>query len=181
MQRFPTSSSDTDRIRTLVVCDQPMILAELRNFLGLWPDIYLLGKASDSSCSASGLVEKLKPNVLLLDGTDSGRETLAHLVALKARHPQVPVILLASQDSRTYALQAISSGASGYVLSMSGEVNIVQAIREIHAGHLYFCPRIRRLFSCLGHRTSLPAVAASECSTQGGGRKTLPLNKGKTA
>ena len=148
MPTAPALSRKTARIRTLVISAQPLVLAELRHFLALWSDLSLLGGKCDSKQTANELIKKLRPDVLLLDGTASGSGCLERLTEIHAAYPRLPIVLLAAQDSRTYALQAFRSGAAGYVLSMSGEAHVIQAIRDVYAGQFYFCPRIRQLFLC---------------------------------
>lgn len=172
-----TPLSKTENIRTLILSDQLLVLVELSHFLELCSDITLLREIPGRKRAASELAQILQPDVLLLDGTGSGGGSLTILKELKVVCPQLPLILLASQESRTYVLQAFKAGAEGYVLSMAGEVHIVSAIREVHAGHLYFCPRIRRLI--LGHlqRQKNYTVAAGLQRS----RKNLPSNRGNTA
>ncbi len=86
MQASPSSLKETGRIRTLVISDQSLVLAELRKFIGVVSDIVLIGEVADSS-AATLLAEKLQPNVLLLDGTASAGGSLATLAALKAGSP----------------------------------------------------------------------------------------------
>ena len=146
----------TASIRTLILSDQPMVLAALSQLLDLRADITLLPESSVRGREVSEQLRILQPEVVLLDGTASGAGCMAALAAINAEFPQLPVILLAAQESRTYVLQAFKAGAAGYVLSMAGEVHIVNAIHEVYAGHLYLCPRIRRLI--LGRLLQVPRI-----------------------
>ena len=178
MQASPSSLKETGRIRTLVISDQPLVLVELRKFIGVVSDIVLIGEGADSS-AATLLAEKLQPNVLLLDGTASAGGSLATLAALKAASPQLPIVFLALQDSKTYIMQAFKAGAAGYIVSMAGEQHIANAIREVHAGHRYLCPRIRGLFPGFSHRPPLDGRPAR--GEDPGNGKPYRLDKGETA
>lgn len=125
---------------TIVLADDhPVVRKGLRALLDAEQDFRLIGETGDG-LEAVALVERLKPNVAVLDlmmpglnGLEVTRQAIQH-------SPKTRVIILSMHANEAYVLEAIRNGASGYVLKDSSAADLVQAVREVVAGRRYLSP-----------------------------------------
>jgi two-component system response regulator NreC len=125
---------------TIVLADDHAVLREgLRLLLETDPEFVVVGEAADG-LEAIELVKRRKPKVLLVDlmmpGLD-GLETTRRLSRLKSK---TRVIILTMYGDEPYVLDALGSGAAGYVVKESCGVDLFQAIRDVVAGQRYLSP-----------------------------------------
>jgi len=114
------------------------------------------GEAADGR-EAVRVAELCHPDVAVLDlsmpglnGIDAAREIMNLL-------PQTKTILLTMYGDDSYILQALSAGASGYVLKTQAWADLVQAIREVARGSIYLSPGVSRaVVDAYRARTSVP-------------------------
>ena len=128
-------------IRVLLVDDHTILREGVRALLADEPQIVVVGEAGDGR-AALDKVEAVHPDVVLMDmvmptmnGLDATRE-------LKARHPEIKVLILSMYDDEEYVQQVIQAGASGYVLKGVAGSELVQAIREVDAGASFLHPAV---------------------------------------
>ncbi|HEX3052034.1 MAG TPA: response regulator transcription factor [Aggregatilineaceae bacterium] len=82
------------------------------------------------------LVREKRPDVLLLDLNMPGTSGLDILPEIRASLPEVKVLVLTGRDEDLYIIRALRAGAHGYILKTSGEESLVQAVKDVAAGHL---------------------------------------------
>lgn len=140
---FPTPPPPSGPIRVLVVEDQTKILKNQLKLLEGHPELTIVGTALSGE-SALEEVERLKPDVLLLDlglprmsGIDVTRE-------VKAKTPQVEILIFTIFDEEDKVLEAVKAGASGYLLKGAPADKIVEAIKEVSAGGTVIQPNLAR-------------------------------------
>jgi DNA-binding NarL/FixJ family response regulator len=117
----------------LIVDDQTLFRVGLARILESDPRIEIVGEAGDGA-EAVQLVGSLKPEVVLMDlkmpnmdGTSATREIVA-------KHPDVKVLILTTFDADNHVIQALKSGASGYILKNSKVESIVSSLLAIKSG-----------------------------------------------
>jgi len=146
---------------TVVLADDHVVVRNgLRLLLELDPEIVVVGEAANGS-EALKLVKRRKPKVLIVDlvmpGMD-GLETTRRVSRLKL---DTRVVILTMFGDRPYLLDALGSGASGYVVKESCADDLFQAIREVVAGRYYLSPLLSKDFSrryLQKFRTTLPKL-----------------------
>jgi len=144
----------------LLVDDQSLIRMGLRLVIDSEPDLEVVGEASDGAVALDQVVA-LAPDVVLMDirmPTMDGLVATAQLTALWAAHPDTAprIIVLTTFDLDEYALEAIRSGASGFLLKDAPPEEMLAAIRTVHSGDTVIAPSTtRRLLDRLV--TTLPA------------------------
>jgi DNA-binding NarL/FixJ family response regulator len=119
-----------------VADDHPLVRQGLKAILEAEPDFRLIGEASDG-LEAARLVERLKPNALVVDLMMPGLNGLEVTRQVSQRSPHTRVIVLSMHANEAYVLEALRKGAAGYVLKDASAADLVEAIREVAAGRRY--------------------------------------------
>jgi two-component system, NarL family, response regulator NreC len=125
---------------TIVLADDHSIMRQgLRVLLEAEPDFRIVGEAADGR-EAAPLVERLQPDVLVLDLMMPGLSGLEVTRQIRQRSPQTRIIILSMHANQGYVLQALRNGAAGYVLKKSTAAELVQAVRQVTTGRRYLSP-----------------------------------------
>jgi DNA-binding NarL/FixJ family response regulator len=120
-------------IRLVLVDDHPVFLEGLAQALARQRDLVVVGQGTDGA-EALAIWEEHRPDVLLLDLAMSGLHGLDALARIRQRHPEARVLVLTSSDDGADAVAALDGGAAGYVTKAARYDELVDAIREVHAG-----------------------------------------------
>src|SRR5829696_7319210 len=116
-----------------------MVRAGLRTFLGLQPDMEVVGEAGTAE-QALALVPRLRPDIVLLDLVLPGMSGLEAVRRLRSAHPEVKVVVLTSYAGEESVLPAVRAGVSGYLLKDVGPRELADALRAVHAGGASLAP-----------------------------------------
>jgi two-component system response regulator DevR len=133
--------SDQPSIRILIADDHEVVRIGLAALLNRQTGFRVVGEAA-SGREAVRMARGLRPDVVVMDirmpdgsGTDACR-------AITAEAPNIPVIMLTSYADEEALFEAISAGASGYVLKRIGSDELVSAIRTVAAGQSMLDPAV---------------------------------------
>lgn len=125
---------------TIVLADDHRIVRQgLRALLEAETDFNVIGTAGDG-LEALDLVRKLNPDVVVLDLMMPGLNGLEVARQLNKQKPNTKIIILSMYDDEGFVLEALSNGVSAYVLKDAGSSDLIQAVREVKAGHRYLSP-----------------------------------------
>ena len=125
---------------SIVLADDHRIVRQgLHALLKAEADFNVVGEAGDG-LEALELVRKLNPDVVVLDLMMRGLNGLEAARQINKQMPQTKVIILSMYDDEGFVLEALSNGALAYVLKDAGSSELVQAVREVAAGHRYLSP-----------------------------------------
>ena len=119
--------------------DHPVVRQGLRALLEAEQDFTIVGEAADG-LEVAGLVERLRPNVLVLDLMLPGLGGIEVTRQICHRFPQTRVVILSMYANEAYVLEALRNGAAGYVIKEASAAQLVQAVREVSAGRRYLSP-----------------------------------------
>ena len=132
-----------EKIKVVVVEDQPQILKNQLKILAESQEIEVIGTALSGE-AALELLEKKQPDVILQDlglprmtGIEVTRE-------VKKRWPQIEVLIFTIFDEEEKVIEAVKAGASGYLLKGATSDKIIEAIREVKAGGSVIQPNLAR-------------------------------------
>jgi DNA-binding NarL/FixJ family response regulator len=128
--------------RIFLVDDHPMVREWLTTHLRQQGDLAVCGEAEDAPRALQGILA-LKPDVVILDISMSGRSGIELIKDLKQLQPNVGVIVLSMHDETTYAERALRAGARGYVMKREATDKIVTAVRHVLDGKLYISERVQ--------------------------------------
>lgn len=119
--------------------DHPMVRHGLRTALEMDTQFQIVGEAGNGG-EALLLVEKLTPDLLVLDLAMPGVAGMEVIRQVVRQGRATRIIVFSMHGSEAYVLEALRSGASGYVLKDAGIRVILQAMRAVAAGERYLCP-----------------------------------------
>jgi DNA-binding NarL/FixJ family response regulator len=143
-------------IRVLLADDQQLVRSGFRLILSMEDDISVVGEASDGA-DAIAKARELRPDVVLMDvqmpGTD-GIEATRTVVA----EGHAKVIILTTFDRDDYLFDALSAGASGFLLKNADPDSLAEAVRAAADGHALLAPEVT--MRVIGRVTRAEAPAA---------------------
>ena len=141
------SKKAVSKIRVLIVDDHAIVREGLRNFLGLLPDLELVGEAANGA-EALAAVARSRPEVVLMDLVMPEMDGVEATRRLAAEHPKVKVIVLTSFSDDDKLYPAIKAGAVAYLLKDVGARELAEAIRAAARGEVRLAPEVtKRLMS----------------------------------
>ncbi len=120
-------------INVLLVDDQTIVRQGLRSLLSLESDIVVVGEAADGA-QAVDMVQRLSPDIVLLDVRMPNMDGLEALRRIKRLAPKVSVIMVTLYDNPDYLLEAVAAGAAGYILKDASRQELIRAVRLIAEG-----------------------------------------------
>jgi two-component system, NarL family, invasion response regulator UvrY len=123
-------------IRIAIVDDHPMVRAGLRQFLADQADFSVVGEAANGR-EALDIVRRGELDVILMDIAMPDHGGVDALAAIKAREPDLPVLILSGFPEAHYATTLLRQGASGYLNKDCDPEDIVKAIRTVCRGRKY--------------------------------------------
>ncbi|MGZ9225881.1 MAG: response regulator [Anaerolineales bacterium] len=130
-------------IRVLIVDDHEIVREGLQTLLSEEADFEVVGTAADGA-AALALIEKINPDVVLMDlvmpGMD-GIETTRHIVS---RNPAVRVLVLTTFADDQRVRTAIQAGAIGYLLKDVLRPDLLRALRDVAAGRPALHPEVQQ-------------------------------------
>ena len=128
-------------VRLILADDHQVVRLGLRTLLESEPDLQVVGEAADG-LEAIRLAEKLSPQVAILDLQMPGLNGIETARQLRARFPSMCIVMLSMFDSEAYVVEALSAGASAYVLKQATTGDLVTAVREVLMGKRYLSPSL---------------------------------------
>ncbi len=134
---MPSLSAFRQPIRVALVDDHELVRDGLRALLSAMPQLQVVGEA-DSGAEALGLVERLRPDLLLVDIGMKDMTGLQLTERLCGQYPGMQILILSMYDHAEYVTSSIRAGARGYVLKDAASWEIIAAIDAIAAGGSYY-------------------------------------------
>jgi len=122
---------------SVVLADDHAIVRQgLRAVLEATAEFAVVGEVADG-LQVAEVVDRLRPNVLVLDLMMPGLNGLEITRQVRKRCPQTRVVILSMHADEAYVLEALRNGAAGYVLKEASIPEVAQAVREVSAGRRY--------------------------------------------
>lgn len=123
-------------LRVLLADDHAMFRSGLRRILEAEFPAVTVGEAA-TVAELQERLERERWDVLLLDVSMGGQNSLNALPSLKQRHPRLPVVVLSMYGERQFVIQALRAGASAYVTKERAPEELLRAIRSVLEGRRY--------------------------------------------
>ena len=127
---------------TIVLADDHhLVRGGVRSLLESLPGVTIVGETGDGR-EALDLVEKHRPDVILLDITMPGLSGLEVAARVAGVSPRTKVVMLTMHAGETYVAQALRAGIAGYLLKDSAIAELEMALEAVSRGETYLSPAV---------------------------------------
>jgi DNA-binding NarL/FixJ family response regulator len=127
-------------LTTIILADDHHVVRQsFRILLEAESGFQVLGEAA-SGLEAINLVERLRPDVLVIDIMMPDLNGIEAVRRVKKQFPKTVIVILSMHENEAYVLEALRAGVSAYVLKKSTAQELVYAIEQGVAGHLFLSP-----------------------------------------
>jgi two-component system response regulator NreC len=133
----------TKTIRVLIADDHTIVRSGVRMLLETEEDIQVVGEALNGQ-QALDLTQELQPDLVLMDIAMPVLDGLQATRQIKARWPEVEVLVLTMHRSDEYFFELLRAGASGYILKAAGTDELVNAVRVVAHGQVFLYPTMAK-------------------------------------
>ncbi|MBI1763780.1 MAG: response regulator transcription factor [Acidobacteria bacterium] len=133
--------SEQARIRVFCVDDHPLLREGIAAIINNQPDMLLAAEAA-TGCEAIRTYQQQQPDVTLMDLRLPDMSGIDALIAIRADFPAARIIMLTTFEGDVEAQRALEAGARGYLLKSLPPKELVEAIRQVHAGKKRIPPEL---------------------------------------
>jgi DNA-binding NarL/FixJ family response regulator len=134
-------SETSSKRKVLVVDDHPIVRAGLTQLINREPDLAVCGDAEEMHAALRN-IDDLKPDILIVDISLNGPDGLDLLKNIRAKDPNLPVLILSMHDESIYAERALRAGANGYIMKQEATERVLVALRRILSREIYVSDRV---------------------------------------
>jgi DNA-binding NarL/FixJ family response regulator len=134
-----------DEISVLIVDDHEVVREGLRLSLSRASHIRVIGEAADGA-AAIGLVERRKPDVVIMDVRMPGMDGLEATKAILEVEPDAAVLIFTAFSERSLLARGLESGAKGYILKEAPHETLLRAVERVAKGEGYIDPALMPAF-----------------------------------
>jgi DNA-binding NarL/FixJ family response regulator len=127
--------------KLFIVDDHPMMRDGLAQLISKEEDLVLCGEAEDAG-AALEQIEKLQPDLALVDITLRATNGLELIKDIAIRAPATAVLVISMHDESLYAERVLRAGGRGYIMKQEGGKKLIEAIRHVLIGKTYVSEKI---------------------------------------
>ena len=167
-------------IRVVLCDDQDVVREGLAAILGATPGIQVVGVAENGPAAVE-LAAMLQPDLVLMDLNMPIMTGIQATRLIRARVPQVKVLILTTYATDDWVFDAIRAGAAGYLLKDTPRAGLIKAIEGTVTGQTFVDPKVAgKLFSHVAHRSVAPESASASHLTPREREVLRLLGQGRT-
>jgi DNA-binding NarL/FixJ family response regulator len=122
--------------RIFLVEDHPVFRDGLAKLLNAEPDLTVCGEAGDAKAGFKN-IRKLQPDLAVVDLGLPGKSGLDLIKEIRAAKLPVKLLVVSMFDEALYAQRVLRAGGDGYIMKQEDPQEIISAIRDVLAGHIY--------------------------------------------
>jgi DNA-binding NarL/FixJ family response regulator len=135
------SEGSKSRIRLLICDDQAIVLEGLRAILATIAEFEVAGVARNGN-EAIDAAATLQPDLILMDLKMPQMNGIQATRVIRERFPQIKILVLTTYDLDEWVIDAVRSGAAGYLLKDTPQEELVQAIKDTMLGRSHIDPQV---------------------------------------
>jgi DNA-binding NarL/FixJ family response regulator len=129
------------RIRVFSVDDHPLLREGIAAIINNQPDMQVIGQAANGKDAVQEF-KKHQPDVTLMDLRLPDMSGIDAMIAIRAEFPEARIILLTTFEGDVEIKRALEAGARGYLLKSMPPKELVEVIRQVHAGKKRIPPQL---------------------------------------
>ncbi|MEI7772100.1 MAG: response regulator transcription factor [Chloroflexales bacterium] len=153
-------------MKVLICDDQALIRDSLELLLRLERDMVVVGQAQDGA-EAVELTAQHQPDLVLMDLKMPGMNGIEATRQIRARWPQIKVLVLTTYDDDAWVFDAIRAGAAGYLLKDTPRAEVIAAVRGTVAGKAFVDPAVAgKLLGQVASQQTRPATRITDTLTE---------------
>ena len=154
-------------IKVLLVDDHDLVRLGIKKLLSDFPNIQIVGEANSGE-KAIEIIEKVKPDVILMDVKMPGMGGLEATKHIVNEHPEIKILVVTVYGDEPYPTRVLQAGASGYMTKGVSVDEMIQAIKTVYAGRRYLSPEVAQQLALkhLTHDNQSPFDLLSEREMQ---------------
>jgi DNA-binding NarL/FixJ family response regulator len=145
MSELGHSTPSVSPTRVVLADDHELVRAGIRALIEKLPGVQVIGEANDGR-EVLELIERQPPEVVLMDISMPGLNGLQALERLTGEFPSVRVIIFSMHHQDEYVVQALKSGARGYLLKRATATELPAALQTVLGGRIYLSREIAGQF-----------------------------------
>src|SRR5437762_6387279 len=130
------------KTRVLLVDDHPILRRGLAQLINQEADMAVCGEAEDSP-KAFQAVSTATPDVMVVDISLKGGNGIELIKNVKARFPDLPILVLSMHDEALYAERALRAGSLGYIMKEEAIEQVLVAIRRVLTGDIFLSDKMK--------------------------------------
>jgi two-component system NarL family response regulator len=142
------------RLKVVVADDHTLMREGVAAVIARQPDMVVVGEAADGP-EALAVVEKERPDVLLLDLRMPNLDGVAVTARLQPQFPALAIVILSTYDTDDDILRALRAGAKAYLLKDTPPDELANCVRTVHSGRNYVSAKVGAKLAAQATQTSL--------------------------
>ena len=136
MTKLVKKKNEAQKYRIFLVEDHPVFRDGLANLLNGQDDLTVCGQAGDAVQGLKSIV-KLKPDLVVVDLGLPGKSGLELIKEIRDLKVATKLLVVSMFDEALYAQRVLRAGGDGYIMKQEDPEEIVHAIHDVLAGHIY--------------------------------------------
>jgi DNA-binding NarL/FixJ family response regulator len=131
-------------IAVLLADDHAIVREGLKTLLQAQADLRVVGEAANGREAVAAAAE-LRPDVVVMDISMPDMTGIEAARRIHAARPETRIVMLSMHGNAEHVFRALEAGATGYLLKEAAGVELVTAIRAVHAGRRYLTEKVNEL------------------------------------
>jgi len=136
-----------NKIRIYIADDHAILRDGLKLILSQNEKFEVIGEA-DNGKTALEEIEKLKPDIALLDISMPVMTGLEAARQIRKYNPQIKIVMLSRHDNDAYVQQALQNDINGFILKDYAGSELLKGIMEVMSGNVFLSPRLIKSLTC---------------------------------
>src|SRR5207248_8829100 len=134
------AETKTHKAKVLLVDDHPIVRQGLGQLINEEPDLSICAEAEDFQQALAAL-EDARPDVAIVDISLKDRSGIELIKEIRAKQPDLPILVLSMHDESLHAERVLRAGATGYIMKQEATEQGMNAIRRVLRGQVYLSER----------------------------------------
>src|SRR4051794_38250550 len=135
------ATASAAKAKVLLVDDHPIVRQGLGQLINEEPDLSIVAEAEDFQQALSAL-DATPPDVAIVDISLKDRSGIELIKEIRARKPELPILVLSMHDESLHAERVLRAGAKGYIMKQEATEQVMNAIRRVLRGEVYLSERM---------------------------------------